>query len=220
MDFGKIKEEQIRLARKVILKDKAKEKAKEKEIELIGAADQAFFSNKVVSVVIVCDTNFNTVDEASAVLDVKMPYIPGFLFYREGIAVIEAFHKLGKKPDVLMIDANGILHPLRFGMASQIGVLLDTPTIGIAKNKMLGKAEDGKIIVNNEIRGAEVRTKEFAKPLYVSPGHKISLERSIELVRQCVKLPHKLPEPLHLAHRAANKLRDKLAEEKAKEEKK
>lgn len=208
MDFEKLKEEQIRLARKVVMKDELK------EIKLVGAADQAFFSNKVVSVVVVCDKNFRIIEETNAVLDVKLPYISGLLFYREGPAVIEALNKLKKRPDVLMIDANGILHPLRLGMASQIGVMSDLPTIGIAKNLLLGKVEDEKVYVGNEIRGAEVRTKEHAKPLYVSPGHKISLEKSVEIIKQCIKPPHKLPEPLHLAHRAANKLRGELAEQK------
>jgi deoxyribonuclease V len=93
-------------------------------------------------------------------------------------------------------------------MASHLGLVLDVQTIGVAKSLMLGKNEDGKILVGNEIRAAEVKTKEHAKPLYVSPGHRISLETSVELVKQCIRLPHKLPEPLHLAHRLAEKLRE------------
>jgi len=127
---------------------------------------------------------------------------------RESPAAVEAFNKLENKPDILIVDAHGIAHPRFFGMASHIGLLLDIPTIGIAKKLMVGKKQDNKIVFNNKIIAQEVKTKEYSKPLYVSIGHKVSLKTAVEIVNKCIKLPHKLPEPLHLAHKYANKIRE------------
>lgn len=96
-------------------------------------------------------------------------------------------------------------------MASQLGMVLDVPTIGVAKTLMMGRSEDGRIEVDKEIRAMEVRTREFAKPLYVSPGHRISLKTAVEMVQKMIVQPHKLPEPLHLAHRFADRKRENLA---------
>lgn len=202
MNIEEIKEEQIRLARKIVVKDDFK------KIETIAGCDQAFCKRRIISAVVVCDRNMNVVEQAAAEAEEKFPYIPGLLFYREGLAAIDAFRKLSNKPDVLIVDANGILHPLRIGMASHLGLILDTPTIGVSKNLVLGKIEDGKVLVGNEVRAVEVITKEHARPLYVSPGHRISLETSVDIVKQFMKPPHKLPEPLHLAHRLAEKTRE------------
>jgi deoxyribonuclease V len=107
---------------------------------------------------------------------------------------------------LLIVDANGILHPRRIGMASQLGIVLDIPTIGITKNLFIGKpSSDGKIEIDKEIRGEELRTKEYANPIYLSPGHRISLRTASDLVKKMIIAPHKLPKPLHLAHRFARK---------------
>lgn len=207
----RLKEEQLKLARKVILKESFK------EAETIGGADCAFYSNKIVAAVVVCDKEMNVVEKKFSVMDVKLPYMPGFLFYREGPAIADAYSKLDKKPDVLMVDGNGILHPLRMGIASQLGVMLDQATIGVAKNLLLGERnDDGRILVGSEIRGIEARTREYAKPLYISPGHKISLEKSAEIAKNSIRPPHKLPEPLHLAHRLANNIKDEMMEKNKK----
>lgn len=207
MNLTKRQEEQIEIAKRVIVKDDFK------KIETIAGADISFFSKKGVCVVVVCDKEMKIVEKQHHVDDIKLPYIRNFLFYREGELIMETFKKLSKKPDVLMVNGSGILHPLRIGMASQLGVLLDQPTIGVTKKLLCGKIEGNKILVNNEIRGIVVQTKEFAKPIYVSTGHRISLDTAVEIVRQSIISPHKLPEPLHLAHRLADKTRDKLMKE-------
>jgi deoxyribonuclease V len=200
VDISKLKEEQLKLAREVVLKDSFS------KANLIGGCDQAFIGDDVVSAIVVCDKDMKVVEKKYAVVKSTIPYIPGFLFYREGPAMVEAFNKIERKPDVLLVDGNGILHPRRFGMASQLGVLIDIPTIGIAKNLMMGEVREGKVYVDREIRGFELLTREYAKPLYVSPGHKISLGKSIEVVKSCLRHPHKLPEPLHLAHRYVKRI--------------
>ena len=202
MNLEQFKAEQKEAAAKVVTADGFG------QATLIGGCDQAFFGTKIVSVVVVLDSNLNLVDKASHIEDVQLPYIPGYLFFREGPAVMSAYNKLATKPDVLMVDENGILHPQRCGMASHIGVALGIPTIGVAKNKLLGTVEGGMVTVDGSILGAEVRTRDYSKPLYVSPGHKVSLTTSIELVKRSIRYPHKLPEPLHMAHRLAEALKD------------
>lgn len=207
MNLHALKSEQLELARKIVVKNDFK------KIDTIGACDQVFYSNKVLSVVVVCDKDMKVVEQKHAILDVKMPYTSGFQFYREGPAVMEAFSQLAKKPSVLMVEANGILHPLRIGMASQLGLVLDVPTIGVAKILLCGEVEDGMVLVNKEIRGAQLKTREFSKPIFISPGHRISLETSAELVKESMRDPHKLPEQLHIAHKTSNKMRKGLMQE-------
>lgn len=204
MDLKKLKEEQLKLAKEVSLKDSFT------KVNFIGGCDQAFVNDDVISGIVVLDKDTKIVEKKYAIVKAKIPYIPGFLFYREGPAVVEAFNKIEKKPDVLLVDGNGILHPRRLGMASQLGIVLDIATIGVTKNLMCGDVKEGKVYVDKEIRGFELKTGEYAKPIYVSPGHKISLGKSLGIVKSHTKLPHKLPEPLHLAHRYVNKVRGEL----------
>ena len=208
LNAAKLKEEQLKLAKEVVLKEEFS------KFKLIGGCDQAFVEDVVISGVVVLDKNMKTVEEAYSVGKASIPYVPGFLFYREGPAIIDAFNKLEKKPDVLLVDGNGILHPRRFGMASHLGVVLDMPTVGVTKRLMCGDVKEGKVYVDKEIRGIELRTREHSNPLYVSPGHKISMGKSMEVVKNSLMPPHKLPEPLHLAHRYVNKIRKELIEKK------
>ncbi len=210
MNLQKLKEleeEQLEAAKKVIVKDEFK------KAELIAGADQAFHGNKVVSAIAVLDGKLDVVEQQTETAETRMPYIPGFLYFREGPALIAAYKKLKQKPDILIIEANGILHPLRIGMASHIGVVLDVPTIGVAKQLLCGQVdEDGRISCDNEIRGMALKTRKHSRPLYISPGHKVSLETSVEIVKKSIRYPHKLPEQLHASHRMANKVRDEIAE--------
>ena len=113
-----------------------------------------------------------------------------------------------------MVDGHGIAHPLRAGLASYIGVELAKPCIGVAKSLLVGEIEDDKIMIGAEVRGMLVRTKEHAKPVFVSPGHLITVERAVEIVKKCIVPPHKLPEPLHAAHRFADSIAKKYQEKK------
>lgn len=200
IDFEALKKEQLKLAEKVSIIDSIK------KIKTIGGANQSYFKNKVISSVAVCDyKTMEAIEKKHAVTESNMPYKSGFMFYRDGPALIEAFNMLEHKPDVLIVEANGILHPRRIGMASHAGILLDIATIGVAKRLALGEIKDGTIYVDKEARGYELTTKEHANPIYVSPGHKISLKTSLEIIKNCIRFPHKLPEPLHIAHRRGNK---------------
>jgi len=205
IDFNELKKEQIKLAKKVITTDSFE------KITSIAGADQFYAGKKVICAIVVCDyKSLKVIEEKYAIIEEKIPYKSSFLFYRDGPAVIEAFNKLENKPDVLIVKGNGILHPRRIGMASQVGILLDTVTIGVTKNLMLGEVKDGTIYVEKEARGYELITREYAKPVYVSPGHKVSLKTGFEIIKNCLREPHKLPEPLHLAHKYGKKVKKEL----------
>ena len=211
VDIEKLKEEQLKLAKKVVLKDSFD------EISLIAGADQAFHNDNVISAIVICDYRTMEVKEkVFAIVKAKIPYISGFMAYREGPAISEAYAKLQNKPDVMLIKGNGILHPRKCGMASHIGILLDQAAIGVAKQLLLGEVKNNKVYVDKEIRAELIVTREHAKPIYVSPGHKIILKTSVEIVKNCIKFPHKLPEPLHLAHRYANEIKEKIEKSEVK----
>lgn len=139
-----------------------------------------------------------------------MPYIPGLLSFREVPVVLGAWSKLSRRPDLLMVDGQGIAHPRRLGVASHIGLLLDMPAIGCAKSLLCGrhgpvgekKGSWTELVDRGEVIGAVVRTKEKVKPVYVSVGHKVGLQTAIHWVLACAT-GHRLPEPLWLADRAS-----------------
>ena len=134
-----------------------------------------------------------------------MNYIPGFLAFREGPLMLELYYKLEQDPDVLMVDGHGVAHPAGCGLATYIGVELGKPTIGVANSLLVGDIDGQKILIGGHLVGHIVKTKEHAKDVYVTAGHLITADTAAELVRLSVRLPHKLPEPLHLAHRFADK---------------
>ena len=205
LDLNKLINEQLKLAEKVIINDTFESQ------KTVGGADQSFEGESIISAIVVCDSKtLKVIEKCYAIAKAKMPYIAGFLAYREGPAIAEAFAKLEYKPDIMIFDGSGILHPRRCGLASHMGVLLDVPSIGVAKEISLGEINGKIIYVDKEARAEAVITKEHARPLYISPGHRISLHKSVELVKGVIAPPHKLPEPLHLAHRYANEIRDKL----------
>ncbi len=128
-------------------------------------------------------------------------------------AIIEAYNQLEQEPDLLLIYGTGILHPRGLGMASHLGLALNKSTIGITTWLPYGIVEKGKVIVDAEVKGFEVITKEHANPLYISPGHLISVGSALHLIPSMICFPHKLPEPLHIAQRAVKKEVLKLREE-------
>jgi deoxyribonuclease V len=142
--------------------------------------------------------------------EITFPYIPGLLSFREIPLILEAWQKLALSPDIIMVDGQGYAHPRRIGLASHLGLVLDIPTIGCAKSRLCGdyqmpSEEAGcysNITDNGEIIGAVLRTKTGVKPVFISVGHKISLENAIYWVRECCR-GYRLPQPTRLAHLAA-----------------
>jgi deoxyribonuclease V len=139
------------------------------------------------------------------------PYRPGLLSFRELPAVLEALAQLPEPPDLLLCDGQGIAHPRRFGIASHLGLLVDIPTIGVAKTRLCGTHEEpphqrgawAPLWAKGEMIGAVLRTRPGFKPLYVSPGHRISLDSAIAYVMACCTRC-RLPETTRHAHRLAS----------------
>lgn len=141
--------------------------------------------------------------------DVTFPYIPGLLAFREIPLLLEAYKQLEIEPDILILDGQGYAHPRRFGLACHAGIALNKPTIGCAKTRLIGEytdpgAEPGDLSPlhdkNGERLGDVVRTKGGAKPVFVSPGHRISFDTATRLVLECTRR-YRLPEPTRLAHK-------------------
>ena len=138
------------------------------------------------------------------------PYVPGLLSFRESPLILAACEKLTVIPDLILVDGQGIAHPRRMGLASHLGLFLNTPTIGCAKSRLCGNhkelsVEPGsyvELIDRGEIIGAALRTKLGVKPVYVSIGHKVDLPTAIHWVLDCCR-GYRLPEPARLAHLAA-----------------
>jgi deoxyribonuclease V len=141
----------------------------------------------------------------------RFPYIPGLLSFREIPAVLAALGRLTIVPELLLCDGQGIAHPRRFGIASHLGVLLDVPTIGVAKKRLIGvhgpvpagRGEWTALRDGEETIGAVLRTRVGVKPLFVSPGHRVSLASAVEWTLACTTR-YRLPETTRHAHRLAS----------------
>lgn len=141
----------------------------------------------------------------------EFPYVPGLLSFRELPAVLEALEQLQELPDLLLCDGQGIAHPRRLGIASHLGLLVNIPSIGVAKTRLCGTHDEPPnhrgawtpLRANGEIIGAVLRTRLGVKPLYISPGHRISLETAIHYVMNCCTR-YRLPETTRHAHRLAS----------------
>lgn len=138
------------------------------------------------------------------------PYIPGLLSFRESPLTLAACEQLTITPDLILVDGQGIAHPRRVGLASHLGLFLNTPTIGCAKSLLCGEHEEpgekpgsyAEVIDNGETIGTALRTKLGVMPVYVSIGHRIDLQAAISWVLKCCR-GYRLPEPTRLAHLAA-----------------
>ncbi len=215
---------QEKLRRRIILKKDFS------EVKRIAGADISFSkkSNKAYAAVIIFSFPDNCrLDEASearrqleileeqhTIGNPSFPYIPGLLTFREGPLLIEVFKKIKIEPDVIIFDGQGIAHPKRLGLATHMGILLDKPTIGCAKSRLIGNYQEPErkrdsysfLREDNEVIGAVLRTKEDVSPVFISPGHKIDLKSSIEIVLKCLR-GYRLPEPTRQAHLLVNRLR-------------
>jgi deoxyribonuclease V len=150
------------------------------------------------------------VDYAIATGPVTFPYVPGLLAFREGPVVLDALKRLDKMPDLLIFDGQGLAHPRRLGIASHIGLLVDTPAIGCAKSRLCGQHDEpgpepgnyAPLLDRGEVIGAALRTRRGVKPVYVSIGHRVDLATSIQYVLAGCR-GYRLPETTRWAHRVA-----------------
>jgi len=208
IDIEALKREQIKLAKNLVIKDSMDFSLATR----FGAIENLCIKNKIISAIIVCDKICNIIEQQYFFDKLKFPYLHGFRSYREMPAMIEAFNKLSEKPDVVFIHGHGICHP-RLGLASHFSLSTNVPTIGVAgelfeENKIEDNGED--ILLGDKKVGKVLRSKEKANPLFISPGDKISIETAYNISKSFIRLPHKLPEPLHLAHKYAKNVRKEL----------
>jgi len=153
-------------------------------------------------------------ESAAARGRVSFPYLPGLLTFREAPILLKAFSKLARKPNVILIDGQGIAHPRSMGIASHLGILLDLPSIGCAKSRLFGKEtepglEKGSFVPlmeGEQTVGMIVRTRAGVKPVYVSPGHKMDMDGSVKMVLSLCR-EYRIPEPLRQAHIFVNQLK-------------
>lgn len=151
------------------------------------------------------------IDQAIARRRTSFPYVPGLLSFRELPAVLTALEALAELPDLLLYDGQGYAHPRRFGIAAHVGVVTDIPTIGVAKSRLIGEhaplpSKRGAwqpLIDRDEVIGAVLRTRTGVQPVYVSVGHRISLETAIDYTLRCTPR-YRLPETTRWAHRLAS----------------
>ncbi len=201
-DVNGLYKEQKECAKRAILTDTFD------PIKRIGGVDCSYFGDEYIIAGLVV-LEFDTLLPVYRTFEVKkltFPYIPGLLAYREADAMMSALVNAKVKPDVAMIDGFGTNHPRRCGLATHIGVELDIPTIGVGKSFLCGEIRGDDIYQDGEVTGKLIRASPNAKPVYVSPGHKVSLGTSADIAVHCMR-GHRQPEPTRLAHEYVTRLK-------------
>lgn len=155
----------------------------------------------------------------TAQLSTPFPYIPGFLSFREVPVIMKALTQLSEKPDLLMVDGQGIAHPRRFGIAAHLGVLTDLPAIGVAKSRLVGRYQEpgqsrgdtSPLWDKDQQIGTALRSKDHTNPLFISPGHRLSQDTALRITLQCLR-KHRLPEPTRLADKLSKRRDDQTGQ--------
>ncbi|MBN1555413.1 MAG: endonuclease V [Phycisphaerae bacterium] len=180
------------------------------DVRTIAGVDCAFTDdNRIVAVAVLCDAE--TMEVLTSAVEVQpcgFPYVSGLLSFREAPAVIAAVGKLTPAPDLLMCDGQGVAHPRGLGLASHVGLWLNVPTIGVAKSRLRGdhrtpglkRGAKAPLRFQDHTIGAVLRTRDNVKPLYISVGHRVTLEECVDWVLRAGR-GFRLPEPTRLADR-------------------
>jgi deoxyribonuclease V len=198
-------DEQLELAKKSILTDSFG------TIKRVGGVDCSYLNDEyIIGGLVVLD--YGTLRPIYRTFDLQkltFPYIPGLLAYREADAIIGAITKAKVKPDIIMVDGFGTNHPRRCGIATHIGVKLDMPTIGVGKSFLCGEVRGDDIYQDGEKVGKIIHVNRRSRPVYVSPGHRVSLTTSVEIVKHCIKASG-IPGPTRLAHDYVTNLKNRM----------
>ena len=200
---------QEQLQAEVITEDEFKE-----PVQYVAGVDMGFEADGTISraaVAVLSFPDLQVIETSLARRPTTFPYIPGFLSFREIPALLDALEKITTIPDIILCDGQGIAHPRRFGIACHLGVLVDIPTIGVAKSLLVGKHEivpetKGSwqpLMHKGETIGAVLRSRTGVKPLYVSSGHRVSLPTAIDYVLRCTP-KYRLPETTRIADKLAS----------------
>ncbi len=187
------------------------------DVRLLAGADVAYHRSAEVlyaAVVVLEAATLRLVEARTVAAPVTFPYVPGYLTLREAPPVLEAFGRLTRSPDLLLVDGHGWAHPRRFGIACHLGVALDLPAIGVAKSVLVGSHEQPgpargsvtPLLHEGDPIGATVRTRDGVAPVWVSTGHRVSLPTAVRWVLAC-GAGYRIPEPTRLAHIEVNRIR-------------
>ena len=204
-DYERAKEIQSELATKINLNDDLS------AIEKVAGLDVGFeYENSLAigGIVILSYPGFEVIEKRISRRKIIFPYVPGYLSFREIPVLLQAYDKIRNKPDLVICDGQGIAHPRRFGLACHLGILLDLPAIGAGKSRLIGHYTEpslsrgacSPLIHKGEIIGGVVRSRQGTKPLFVSPGHKISINSAIAWTLKCCP-KYRIPETTRQAHR-------------------
>ena len=210
MDLAKLKDQQRTLAAQVICEDRFDHYPP----RLIAGADVGFEQGGEVTraaIVLLKYPSLELIEYQIARIDTLMPYIPGLLSFRESPALLAAWGALSQKPDLVMVDGHGISHPRRLGIASHFGLLVDVPTIGVAKQRLCGHYQDlgeepgalQPLMDKDQQLGWVWRSKKRCNPLFIAPGHRVSLDGALKWVQDCMA-GYRLPEPTRWADAVAS----------------
>ena len=193
--YSEVIELQKEIAKNVIAEDTL-----HKKIEHICGVDVSYKKNTAYcSAVIMKKNNLELIESVNAKSVVRHPYIPGLFILRESEPILNTLKLLKNQFDLLLIDGHGLLHPRKCGLASYIGVLIDRPTIGVAKSLLCGSIKKDQFIeYDDTVLGFTIK-KEDKKQIYVSVGHKISLTTAIRIIKNLIKNEEWIPEPLRIA---------------------
>jgi len=204
----KLRNEQINMTKKVVLNDTFE------KIGTVAGVDVAYSDDNAYGTCVVFDYNTKRIiNEKTVKTKIDFPYISTYLSFREYPVIEKLIKSLKEKPTILMIDGNGVLHPFGIGLASHVGLLLNTPTIGVAKTLLCGKTEFipkkqgdfSRTIYKKRRIGFCFKSSKNAKPIFVSPGHKISFESSLNVVQGFCK--YRIPEPIRMADIVGKRMR-------------
>lgn len=193
-------------------------------LKIVAGTDVAYSKKgknawAIAGIVVMEWGSFRPIEHVHAVYPVSFPYLTGLLSYRELPALLEAYKKLKSKPNFWMVDGAGIAHPRKIGLASHFGVITNSVTIGVAKSRLIGeycepreeKGSFSSLVFNEERVGVVLRSRTAVKPLFISPGHKISIEKAMRLILEaCIR--YRLPEPTRAAHNYVTEVRRKFIE--------
>lgn len=201
-----------------ILKNRVRIIPLKKKPRFVVGVDAAFSGDRIIGAA--CLYHYPEMTfllETCAKMGNLFPYVPGFLGFREGPVIIKTLEMLPIRPDVILFDGQGIAHPLGLGIASHIGLLLNIPAIGCAKSRLIGEYREPAskrgswtpLFYNDNVIGAVMRTRDNIRPVFISPGHKIDLMSSIDIILNCIG-KYRIPEPL----RRADLLSKRMKQEK------
>lgn len=210
IDFKALREKQKQLAAQIIVTDQLDKP----QPEIIGGADVGFEQGGAITrgvIVVLKFPELKLLEHRIARIKTCMNYRSGLLAFREYPALLAAWEQLSRKPDLLLVDGQGIAHPNRLGLASHFGLLADVPTIGVAKSRLYGqweKSADTRVaqplLNNNQQIGWVWHSKKRCNPLFISPGHRVGMTSALDFVQRSTA-GYRLPEPTRLADAIASR---------------